>query len=101
MATVTQVMLTCDMCGNAKDVQTRTFRVDGKAYEIDLCPKDGIDLDKVTARYISKARQATAKQAAARQRQRRGGRRPRLPVFRLGPRTGGRRSGWTESIQGR
>jgi Lsr2 len=72
MATVTEVMLTCDMCGNAKDVQTRAFRLDGKAYEIDLCPKDGKDLDKVAARYISKARQP-----ATGQRQRRGGRRPR------------------------
>jgi hypothetical protein len=72
MSTVTQVMLTCDICGSADDVQTRAFRLDGKAYEIDLCLKDGRDLDQVAARYITKARQA-----AAGQRQRRGGRRPR------------------------
>jgi hypothetical protein len=72
MATVTQMMLTCDVCGNAKDVQTRTFGLDGKAYEIDLCPKDGKNLDKVAAGYISKARRATAGQG-----QRRRVRRPR------------------------
>ena len=72
MATVSQVMLTCDVCGNAKDVQTRKFGIDGKAYEIDLCPKDGKNLDKVAAGYISKARRATAGQG-----QRRRVRRPR------------------------
>jgi Lsr2 protein len=72
MATITQVMLTCDICGNTKDVQAQAFGLDGKAYAIDLCPKDGKDLDKVAARYIPKARQAAAGQG-----QRRGGRRPR------------------------
>jgi hypothetical protein len=72
MATVSQVMLTCDVCGNAKDVQTRKFGIDGKAYEIDLCPKDSKNLGKVAAGYIAKARRA-----AARQGQRRGVRRPR------------------------
>jgi hypothetical protein len=57
MATITEVMLTCDVCGNTTNVQTWTFGLDGKIYEIELCPKDGKDLDKVVARYISKARQ--------------------------------------------
>ena len=61
MATRTRVMLSCDMCGNAKDVQTRVFGLDGKTYEIDLCPKDGEGLSKVEARYRSKARKVTAK----------------------------------------
>ena len=39
MATLTQVTLTCDVCGKAKDVQTRTIGLDGKSYEIDLCPR--------------------------------------------------------------
>lgn len=71
MATVTQVMRTCDVCGNAKDIETSTFGIDGKTYEIDLCAKDGKDLGKVAAGYISKARKAT------RQGQRRGGHGPR------------------------
>jgi hypothetical protein len=41
MATVTQVILTCDVCGDTNDVKARTFGLDGKAYEIDLCRKDG------------------------------------------------------------
>jgi hypothetical protein len=69
MATVTDVVLSCDVCGNAKDVQTWTFGLDGKTYEIDLCPKDGKDLGKVAAGYVSKARQAGARQG-----HRRGGR---------------------------
>jgi Gas vesicle synthesis protein GvpL/GvpF/Lsr2 len=60
MTTVTQVTLTCDVCGNPKDVKTRTFRLDGQAYEIDLCRKDGTALGKITGRYIAKARKVTA-----------------------------------------
>lgn len=37
MATVTQKIFTCDVCGNANDVQTWAFGFDGKRYEIDLC----------------------------------------------------------------
>ena len=61
MTTVTQVTLTCDLCGNAKDVKTWTFALDGKAYEIDLCRKDGNGLDRVIAGYRAKARKVTAK----------------------------------------
>jgi Gas vesicle synthesis protein GvpL/GvpF/Lsr2 len=61
MTTVTQVTLTCDVCGNAKDVETRTFGLDGQAYEIDLCRKDGNALRRVAAGYIAKARKVTAK----------------------------------------
>jgi Gas vesicle synthesis protein GvpL/GvpF/Lsr2 len=62
MTTVTQVRLTCDVCGDTNDVKTRTFGLDGKAYKIDLCRKDGNALGKVAARYIAKARKVTAKQ---------------------------------------
>jgi|GEM_PF-495612 hypothetical protein len=72
MATHTQIMLTCDVCGNAKDVQTRTFGLDGKTYAIDLCPKDSKGLSKVTGGYVSKARKVTARQSP-----RHNGRRPR------------------------
>jgi hypothetical protein len=61
MATVTQVELTCDVCGNATDVKTWAFGLDGKAYEIDLCRKDGNALGRVTAGYISKARKVPAR----------------------------------------
>jgi hypothetical protein len=61
MTTVTEVQLTCDVCGGANDVKTRTFGLDGKAYEIDLCRKDGNALDRVAARYTAKARKVTAK----------------------------------------
>jgi hypothetical protein len=61
MATVTQAQLTCDVCGGTNDVKTRTFGLDGKAYEIDLCRKDGNALGRVAARYIAKARKVTAK----------------------------------------
>jgi len=73
MATVTQVTLTCDVCGNAKDVKNWTFGLDGKAYEIDLCRKDGNALGRVTAGYIAKARKVTARPG-----QRQQGGRPRL-----------------------
>lgn len=62
MATVTQVKLTCDVCGDTNDVETRTFGLDGKAYEIDLCRKDGNALGRVAARYVAKARKGTARQ---------------------------------------
>jgi Lsr2 len=64
MATLTQVTLTCDVCGKAKDVQTRTIGLDGRTYEIDLCPKDGKGLSKVTAEYVSNARKITARRVA-------------------------------------
>jgi Gas vesicle synthesis protein GvpL/GvpF/Lsr2 len=60
MATLTQVTLTCDVCGNAKGVQTRRIGLDGKTYEIDLCPKDSKGLSKAAAGYMSKARKTTA-----------------------------------------
>lgn len=72
MATVTQVTLTCDMCGGGKDVQTRTFGLDGKTYEIDLCPKDGNGLSRVAAAYAPQARKSTARHGP-----RRNGRKPR------------------------
>jgi Gas vesicle synthesis protein GvpL/GvpF/Lsr2 len=59
MATVTQVMRICDVCGDAKDVKTWTFGLDSKAYEIDLCRKDGNALGRVTDKYIAKARKVT------------------------------------------
>jgi hypothetical protein len=60
MATVAQVELSCDVCGNAKGVKTWTFELDGRAYEIDLCRKDGDALGRVAARYIARARKVTA-----------------------------------------
>src|SRR5215510_3962340 len=74
MATVTQEIFICDVCGNANDVQRWAFGFDGKRYEIDLCPKDGNGLSKVVARYASKARKVTA-----RKNQSRNGDRPRSP----------------------
>jgi hypothetical protein len=59
MATLTQVTLTCDVCGNAKGVQTRRIGLDGQVYEVDLCPKDSKGLDKAAAGYVSKARKGT------------------------------------------
>src|ERR1700751_5670357 len=61
MTTVTKVKLTCDVCDDTNEVKTRTFGLDGKAYEIDLCRKDGNALGQVAARYIAKARNVTAK----------------------------------------
>ena len=71
MATVTRETLTCDLCGEVEDVTTWTFGLDGKAYEIDLCRKDGEALDRVAARYIAKARKTKGnarRRPAARQR---------------------------------
>src|SRR5437588_8734359 len=70
MTTVTQVKLTCDVCGGTNDVKTRTFGLDGKAYEIDLCRKDGNALGRVAAGYRAKARKVTAERG----RRQRGGR---------------------------
>jgi hypothetical protein len=61
MTTVTQVKLTCDVCGSANDVKTWTFGLDGKAYEIDLCQKDGDALGRVADRYIAKARKVSGR----------------------------------------
>src|ERR1700751_284127 len=61
MTTVTKVKLTCDVCDDTNEVKTRTFGLDGKAYEIDLCRKDGNALGQVAARYIAKARNVSAK----------------------------------------
>src|ERR1700752_2646684 len=66
MATVTQAQLTCDGCGGTNDVKTRTFGLDGKAYVIDLCRKDGSARDRVAARYTAKARKVTAKRGRRR-----------------------------------
>jgi len=66
MATVTQKIFTCDVCGNANDVQTWTYGFDGKRYEIDLCAKDSNGLNKVVAGYTSKARKVTARQGQGR-----------------------------------
>ena len=66
MATVTQAQFTCDVCGGTKDVKTRAFTLDGKAYVIDLCRKDGSALDRVAARYTAKARKVTAKRSSRR-----------------------------------
>src|SRR5215470_3693020 len=71
MATVTKKIFTCDVCGNATDVQTWAFGFDGKRYEIDLCPKDSNGLEKVIAGYASKARKVTGRG------QRRHGHRPK------------------------
>jgi hypothetical protein len=60
MATRTRVTLTCDMCGDAEDVQTRTIGLDGITYEIDLCPADSRRLSQVAAGYVPKARKTTA-----------------------------------------
>ena len=82
MATVTQAQLTCDVCGDTKNIKTRTFELDGKAYVIDLCRKDGNALDRVAARYTSKARKVTAKRGS---RRRGGKRRARAKTSRSQP----------------
>jgi hypothetical protein len=61
MATHTQVTLTCDICGKAKDVTARTISLDGKTYEIDLCSKDDKALSKTVAGYVSHSRKVTAR----------------------------------------
>jgi Gas vesicle synthesis protein GvpL/GvpF/Lsr2 len=72
MATVTEVTLTCDVCGDAKDVKTRMFGLDGKAYEIDLCREDGNALGTIAAGYIAKARKITARPGHRRGQRQRG-----------------------------
>jgi len=64
MATLTQVTLTCDVCGKAKDIETRTIGLDGDMYQIDLCPKDGKGLSQAAAGYVSSARTITPRRAA-------------------------------------
>ena len=96
MATLTQVTLTCDVCGGEKDVQTRTFGLDGKTYQIDLCPKDGDGLSKVAAGYASQARKATARQGS-----RHGGRKPRVRAETAASRAGAGAPGKKTSGRGR
>ena len=60
MASLTQVTLTCDVCGNAKEVQTRTLGLDGQTYEADLCSKDSKALTKAAAAFVAKARRSPA-----------------------------------------
>jgi hypothetical protein len=87
MATITKKVFTCDVCGDASDVQTWAFGFDGKRYEIDLCPKDGNGLNKVVAGYASKARKVTARRG-----QRSNGRGPKTsrPVQRAAKANGAR-----------
>ena len=96
MATLTQITLTCDVCGKAKDVQSRTIGLDGKTYEIDLCPKDGKGLSKAAAGYISKARKITAMPAP-----RHNGHRPRSRAETAAIRDWARASGMKISDRGR
>lgn len=96
MATLTQVMLTCDVCGKAKDVQTRTIGLDGTTYEIDLCPKDGKGLSKAAAGYVSNARAITTRRAA-----RGNGHRPRSRTETAAVRDWARASGLEISDRGR
>jgi hypothetical protein len=96
MATLTQVTLTCDVCGKAKDVQTRTIGLDGRTYEIDLCPKDGKGLSKAAASYVSNARKITARQAP-----RENARRPRSRADTAAIRDWARASGRKISDRGR
>lgn len=74
MATVTHQIRTCDVCGNASDVQSLTFGFDGKQYEIDLCPGDSNGLNEVAAGYTAKARKVSTGPG-----QRRNSHRPRSP----------------------
>ena len=96
MATLTQVTLTCDVCGKTKDVETRTIGLDGKTYEIDLCPKDGKGLKKATAGYISNARKVTTRQAS-----RENGRRPHSRTDTAAVRDWAKASGMKISDRGR
>ena len=96
MATLTQVTLTCDVCGKAKDVQTRTIGLDGKTYEIDLCPKDGKGLSKATAEYVSNARKITARRVT-----RENAHRPRSRAETAAIRGWARASGMSISDRGR
>ena len=66
MATITKKIFTCDVCGNASDVQTCAFGFDGKRYEIDLCPKDTNGLNKVVAGYAPQARKVAARRGQRR-----------------------------------
>jgi Lsr2 len=64
MAQTIAVTVTCDVCGSAKDTQTRLISLDGKALEIDLCAKDGRALDKVAAKFVPHARKVSRRAAA-------------------------------------
>lgn len=66
MATVREVTLTCDVCGEVKNVKTRMFELDGRAYEIDLCRRDGDGLARVAARYVAEGRKVTARRGQRR-----------------------------------
>jgi Lsr2 len=64
MAQQIAVTVTCDVCGSAKDTQTRLISLDGKALEIDLCGKDGRALDKVAGKFVPYARKVTRRATA-------------------------------------
>lgn len=96
MATLTQVTLTCDVCGKAKDIQTRTIGLDGVTYEIDLCAKDGKSLSKAAAEYIANARKVTARRAP-----RENGHRPRSRAETAAIRDWAKASGMQISDRGR
>jgi hypothetical protein len=83
MATVTREIFTCDVCGNADDVQTRSFGFDGKRYEIDLCQEDRNSLSEVAAGYVSRARKAAIRQ----------GQRPSAKASRTAKASGAKASG--------
>jgi hypothetical protein len=96
MATLTEVTLTCDVCGKAKDVETRTIGLDGKTYQVDLCAKDGKGLSKAAAGYVSNARVITTRRVS-----RGKGRQPRSSNDTAAVRDWARASGLKISDRGR
>jgi hypothetical protein len=95
MATLTQVTLACDLCGSTDDVQTQAIGLDGKIYEIDLCPEDNEDLSRVAAGYIAKARKITSRGTP-----RRKARKPR-PAGKQGTRPAGKQGTRPAGKQGK
>jgi hypothetical protein len=100
MTTITRVTLTCDLCGDAENVKTWTFELDGQAYEIDLCRKDGRALGRVAAGYIAKARKMIAR-PGHRQAQRQRGGKPRVRGATAATGDGARAPGSEVSGRGR
>lgn len=90
MATLTEVTLTCDLCGESDDVQTQTIGLDGTTYEIDLCQKDSNGLTRIVADYIGKAREVSARRRPRRNAR---GSRAKAPAARDGATTPAARDG--------
>lgn len=69
MATVTNIINVCDLCGSEEDVKTRTVRIDRRTAELEVCPSCWVPFKEIADKFIAAGRRVnvpsrTAKKSA-------------------------------------